>query len=357
MNNKLYTEDVIKIGESELPWEMLENKSVLITGANGMVGNFLIDVLMYRNIYRKLNCKIYPIVRNELLARHKYYGYKDNDLFSLHKWDVNSQNDIVNDNIFEKVDFVIHLASNTHPVAYSTHPIETILTNTVGTINMLEFALKHENERFVFVSSNEIYGENRGDVELFDETYCGYIDCNTLRAGYTESKRCGEALCQAYIWEKNMDIVIPRLTRTYGSTVLQSDTKVISQFLFDAVNDRDIVLKSNGLQYFSYIYVADAVSGILTVMLNGKSGETYNISDYKSDIKLRDLAEYIAEYVGKQVIYKKPDDAEMAGYSKVTKARLNNEKIKALGWNAIYDIKQGIARCIDILKTKDAEME
>ena len=165
------------------------------------------------------------------------------------------------------MDYCIHLASSTHPVQYATDPIGTITANIIGTRNLLEFASSHGCKRFAFASSNEIYGENRGDTELFKEDYCGYIDCNTMRAGYPESKRCGEALCQAYIRQKNMDIVIPRLTRSYGPTLLSSDTKALTQFLHKGLAGEDIVLKSEGTQYYSYTYVADAVSGLLTVLL------------------------------------------------------------------------------------------
>lgn len=96
---------------------------------------------------------------------------------------------------------------------------------------------------------------------MFDEDYCGFINCNTLRAGYPESKRCGEALCQAYIRQKGLDIVIPRLTRSYGPTMLMSDSKAVSQFIKKGLAGEDIVLKSKGNQYYSYTYVADAVSG------------------------------------------------------------------------------------------------
>ena len=216
---------------------------------------------------------------------------------------------------------------------------------------MLEFAVQHNAKRFAFASSNEVYGENRGDTELFDEDYCGYINCNTLRAGYPESKRCGEALCQAYKVQKGLDVVIPRITRTYGPTMSMSDTKAASQFIRKGIAGEDIVLKSSGTQYYSYTYVADAVSGLLYVLLNGESGEAYNIADEASDIMLKDLAGIIAGIVGSSVVFEEPDDVEKTGYSKVVKARLNSKKIRKLGWNANFDIKTGVERTVKILSS------
>ncbi len=96
---------------------------------------------------------------------------------------------------------------------------------------------------FFFFQLSKIYGENRGDVEKFTEDYCGYIDCNTLRAGYPEGKRVSESLCQAYSAKHHLDIVIPRLCRTFGPTMLLSDSKASSQFILNTVHGEDIVLK------------------------------------------------------------------------------------------------------------------
>ena len=198
-----------------------------------------------------------------------------------------------------------------------------------------------------------MYGENRGDTDKFSEDYCGYIDCNTLRAGYPEGKRAGEALCQAYIRQKGLDIVIPRLSRTYGPTMLMSDTKAISQFIKKGCAEEDIVLKSEGTQFYSYSYVADAVTGILTCLFSGKCGEAYNIADDGSDISLRDLAAIVADYAGTKVVFDLPDETEKAGYSKATKATLDSSKLGSLGWSAAYDMKKGLTRTIDIIRTLD----
>lgn len=344
--NNLYLEDLNYLSSLNIPWEKINNKTFLISGATGLIGSLLIDVLMKRNIDYHSNCRIYALGRNRDKAEKRFSNWINDSLFTFLTCDVNNPLDF---NEINKVDFVLHLASNTHPMLYSTDPIGTILTNIVGTKNMLDFAVEQNAERFIFSSSNEIYGENRGDVEEFEEDYCGYINCNTLRAGYTESKRCGEALCQAYIKQKKLDIVIPRLTRSYGPTLLNSDTKALSQFLQKAINKEDIVLKSKGTQYFSYLHATDTVSGLLTVMLKGETGEAYNICDEGSNIHLKDLAKLVADCVNKKVIFDIPDSVEAAGYSKATKAILNNSKLKSLGWNAKYDIKSGIKQTLDII--------
>ena len=347
LESKLYCEDIEMLANENLPFEKLKNSSVLITGAGGLIGSFFIDVIMYLNKKNDLNCKIYAMGRSRE-GKERFAKYLDNTLFSYITHDVNDELDLN-----YQIDYVIHLASNTHPVLYATHPISTITTNVIGTKNLLDYASSCNCKRFVFASSNEIYGENRGDVELFDEEYCGYINSNTLRAGYPESKRCGEALCQAYKEEKGLDIVIARFTRTYGPTMLKNDSKAISQFILKALNKEDIVLKSEGKQFYSFTYVYDAVYGLFTVLLNGVSGEAYNIANISSDITLRDLASAIADVVGKKVVFEIPNETESKGFSKATKARLDSKKIEEIGYKPKYDIKNGVKRTIDILLEVD----
>lgn len=347
VDNTLYLEDIQMVVKQPLPWEKLAGKSLLISGSTGLIGSFLVDVIMYMNRKQNLNCTIYALGRSIERAKSRFDYCFDSELFHFISYDIN-QPFVRNDT--GDVDYVLHLASNTHPVAYSTDPIGTITTNIIGTQNMLEFAYKHHAKRCAFTSSNEVYGENRGDVEKFDEQYCGYIDCNTMRAGYPESKRCGEALCQAYIKQRDMDIVIPRLTRSYGPTMQMSDTKAISQFIKKAIAGEDIVLKSQGTQFYSYTYMADAVCGLLYVLLMGERGEAYNVSDESSDIMLKDLAGIIANTVGRKVVFEIPDAIESAGYSKATKARLDSTKLNSLGWKASFSIEQGIERTMSILQ-------
>lgn len=347
-DNKEYMEDISYVAGLKLPWEKLRGKSVMLSGATGLIGSFLIDVILEKNTRDNLNCTVYALGRNEEKARARFSRFANDPHFVFIPYDVKLP--LVRDDI-GTVDYILHLASNTHPMLYSTDPIGTITTNIIGLQNLLDFAVKHNATRFSFASSNEVYGENRGDVELFDEDYCGYINCNTLRAGYPESKRCGEALCQAYKVQRGLDIVVTRFTRSYGPTMIMSDTKAISQFIRKGIAGEDIVLKSEGTQYYSYTYMADAVSGLLWVLLAGESGEAYNIAEEHSDIMLKDLAVVIAGIKGKKVVFELPDAVEAAGYSKATKARLDGQKLLKLGWKPKYDIKSGMERTIRILES------
>lgn len=346
INSKEYIARMEEVYRSNLPIEKLKNKSFLISGSTGLIGSFLIDALIYGNNNYDLNCHIYAISRNVEKAKTMFDYYK-NDNLSFIKADVNESFDIEN----EKIDYVLHLASNVQPLLYSTKPIETIMTNILGTKNMLDIAVKHNAEKFLFASSSEIYGENRGDVEKFNEEYCGYINSNTLRANYNESKRCGETLCQAYKAEKGLYVVIPRFTRTYGPTMKIDDTKASSQFIMKAVNNEDIVLKSEGKQLYSYCYISDAISALLTVLLKGENGEAYNIAGKDSDITLKDLAELCASYSGKKVIFELPDNIEKAGYSTATKVLFDIEKIKKIGWEPNIDVNVGIRETVNLVQT------
>ena len=341
--SSLYQEDVEYVAGLPLEWEKLQDASIMISGASGNIGSFLIDVLMEK----KLNCKIYALGRNEKKAKERFCNYWEDANFTFVAGNINEGVSLPEDVC---VDYIFHAASNTHPKAYATDPIGTVTTNIIGTDQLLRFGAAHQCKRFIFASTVEVYGENRGDTEYFEEAYCGYIDCNTMRAGYPESKRCGEALCQAYIAQKQMDIVIPRLSRTYGPTLLSTDTKAISQFIHKVVAGEDIVLKSEGTQVFSYSYVADAVAALLYIWLRGKNGEAYNIADPASDISLKDLAKIIADYAGRKVVFELPDAVEAAGYSKATKAILDAAKLRGLGWKANYSMKAGLERTINILK-------
>ena len=334
IQSSLYQEDIKSVLKLNCDWQKLKNKTLLITGASGLIGKVLVDMLDMLNSRFMLNMKLLLLFRNADET-------KNTDFIKYVKHDVS-----IPFSSDERIDYIIHAASNTHPLLYASQPIETISANVLGTYNLLSLAAKNKGCRFVFLSSVEIYGKG---TKRFSENDCGYIDCNSLRAGYNESKRLGESLCQAFLAQKGIDFVTARLCRSYGPTVKSDDSKVISQFLRNALHGENIILKSEGNQLYSYIYASDASCAILFLMLNGQTGEAYNVSDASSDITLKDLAQIVAEYAGTSVVFDTPSAQEKAGFSKADTAVLNSEKITHLGWKAFVDIENGVKRCIRIM--------
>lgn len=348
MDNPQYVSSLQQLHRDFPHWDQLNGKTIFISGVSGMLGSFLTDAIMLRNevLPVKSKCRIIGVGRDKAAAENRFVRWINNEMFTFIEHDVSTPLE----HLLAKPDYWIHAASTTHPVAYATEPVNTILANVLGTRNLLEQAARKKGSRCLLLSSVEIYGENRGDAEYFREDYCGYLDCNTLRAGYPEAKRVSEALCQAYIEQENVDAVILRLPRCYGPSMRMSDTKAIAQFIKKATNDDDIVLKSTGNQLYSYAHTYDAVSGMLWVLLCGETGQAYNLGDNRSDITLKNLAEIIARYAGTKVVFDLPSSTEGKGYSTASKALLNAEELRKLGWCARWDIKAGICDTIDILK-------
>ena len=335
-----YIEDWNWICSQLYPWGQLSNKSILVTGATGMIGSLLTDVLIAKS--KDYNFNIIAMARNKKQL-DLLFGEKSNEYnISIMAHDVTAPFEL-------QFDYVFHCASNTHPLQYSTDPVGTITKNVIGLYNILRNMEKNKG-RLVCLSSVEIYGENRGDVNSFDEKYCGYIDPNNARSGYNESKRLCESLCQAYRAQYDLDFVTARISRVYGPSLQIDDSKVMSQMIMDACRGNDIILKSRGNQRFSYCYSADAVNAILFLLFYGKSGEAYNVSSDESDITIKELAEYISSLSGTKVRYKIPDSVEQKGYSKATKALLNTSKIKHIGWESNYTLHEGVKRTISSIK-------
>lgn len=326
--------------------DKLTGKSFLISGATGMIGSFLIDTLMYKNKTESLGIRVIALGRNEDKARTRFPLYFNDPHFSFKEYSLN-QPDLKLD---DKVDFIFHLASSTHPLQYSTDPVGTLLINIEGLKVLLDWGRKNNIRRFLFSSSVEIYGENKSGLSAFQETDMGYLDCNNMRACYSEGKRAAEALSQGYISQYGMDIVIPRLARVYGPTMLENDSKAIAQFIKKSINKENIVLKSDGSQLYSYVFVADAVTALIAVLFDGETGAAYNIADRQSDITLKDLATQIASSNNVEVVFDLPSEVERKGYSKATFATLDPTKLEKLGWEAKYTIDEGIKYTVRILE-------
>jgi len=321
------------IAKEQLDWDKLNNCTILISGGTGFIGSYIIDVLKYRNEKFNSNIKVISLSRRGGISNGNIRYIKS---------------DITKDiNIQDKIDYILHLASNTHPKQYEEDPVGTIATNILGCNNLLKLAVKNNVKRFLLASSVEIYGQCI-ESEIYED-YCGYINCNNARSGYNESKRTCEALCQSYIKQYGVDCVTARLARVFGPDK-KEDTKAISQFLNRALANEDVILNSYGKQRYSFIYVLDAVSGILRILLNGKCGEAYNLAGDDEGLTLGEYAEYIASLSNNKVIY---DIKENPSASKIQYALLNCDKLKQLGWHPNYSIKDALKETFAILKNQN----
>lgn len=350
IENKQYRSLVQRLLEGFPHWDKLNGKTIFLSGASGMIGSLLVDAIMLCNetCSKDRQCKVIALGRNQARAEARFANWLGNGTFFFIAHDISEPLPALP----LEPDFFIHAASTTHPVAYATEPVNTIVSNVLGTRTLLDLAAQKPGSRFLLLSSVEIYGENRGDTEYFDENYCGYLNCNTLRAGYPEAKRVSESLCQAYMAQRGVETVILRLPRCYGPTMQPNDSKAIAQFIKNGVRRENIVLKSKGEQLYSFAHVSDAVSGMLWVLLCGEPGQAYNLGDERSNLQQKDLAKLIADYTGTKVVFELPDEVERKGYSTASKALLDSTKLQALGWRAKYDIANGIQETIDILRQK-----
>lgn len=318
-----------------IPFEKLNGKNILITGACGLIGSAIIDFL----IENKVECNVYAMARNRSKTQKCFAKYLDNPLLHIVEGDVNAP--IKGNIVFH---YIINAASNANPNAYALDPVGTMWTNINGTKNLLDYGREHRLERFLYVSSGEVYGN--GDVDNWKESDSGYVDCMTLRSCYPTSKRAAETLCVAYSHQYHIEAVVARPCHTYGSHFTDNDTRAYAQFVRNARNHEDIVLKSRGEQYRSWLYVKDCASAILTILLKGLNGEAYNVADVNSCVTIRELAEMIAHIGGSKVVFDLPSEVERQGFSVIRKAVFDISKLEALEWIPQYKLQEALVETI-----------
>lgn len=208
--------------------------------------------------------------------------------------------------------------------------------------------MAHGMKRFLFVSSGEVYGQSNGAADAFTEDCCGPLDLSSPRSCYPEGKRAAEVLCQSYISQYGADAVIVRPCHLFGPTMTGRDSRAVSEFLWNAADGRDIVMKSAGLLERSQCYIVDAARAVLTVLVKGECGGVYNIADKRYQMRICDFAQQAARAGGCQVICKEPSELERAGYSKVSRAVLDASRLETLGWRP--QVKNGIPETVAILR-------
>lgn len=295
--------------------------NILITGATGLIGSRLAEALM-----AETDMNVYSLGRNSERARRIFSSYQSNSRFHFIEHDVTEplQCDV-------QFHYIVHAASNASPNFFTQQPVEVMMANINGVKHLLDYGRRNGMKRFLYVSTGEVYGE--GDGQVFREAYQGFVDISSPRSCYPMSKRAAETLCAAYAQEYNIDYVIARPCHTYGPGFTEQDNRVYAQFIRNVLNGEDIVIKSSGEQMRSWLYVDDCVSGLLTILRNGKNGEAYNIADEGSNISIRHLAEMIADIAGRAVVMQLPTDTERKAFNPMSQALYSTEKLRSLGWS------------------------
>ncbi len=342
MNGKTYLSDLEVIASLPI-YDKLKNKSIMITGACGLIGSFLVDVLMKRNDLCHDNIMVIAYDFKEEFIKNRFNNYLDDKCFKYIYQDVNLPLEYP-----DKVDYIMHLASNAHPALFKTDPVGTIKANIIGLLNLLNFAKDKEVSRVLYISTGEVYGEKE-NVKEFGENDLGFVNPDLSRSCYPNSKRCAETLCVSFSEQYGISTVIARPSHVYGPTMTKSDSRVYAEFIRNILNDEDITLKSPGNQIRSYTYVADCVSALLYILLFGEDKNAYNIANPESILSIREMAEIIAEKGHKKVLFDIPDGVDMNA-NPMQCGVLNSSKLQNIGWKPMYNSEKGFNNTINILK-------
>ena len=343
--DKIIEEDLKTITSIDLPWEDLRNKKILVTGGWWFLAAYLIKSLIVASREKQLNIKIICVSRSTPESQLRLSDYFDSPDISF------LQHDIVNplpDDI-GNLDIIIHSASQASPKYYGTDPVGTLLPNSVGTVNLLNYAVKCNLEKFMFFSTGEIYGTPNDPTQQIEEWNYGYLDPMNVRSCYAESKRMGEVMCVSWGQQYNIHTVIVRPFHTYGPGISFDDGRVFADFVADAVLGRDIVIRSDGLAQRSFCYISDATIGFLTVLLKGDRGEAYNIGNPEAEMSIRELAETISWLFPERNIMVRTEilaDNKLYLKSPINRLRPSIEKSKRLNWSPSVGIKEGFRRTI-----------
>lgn len=349
LNNHIIYDDMEEI-YAAADWSVLKGKSFYISGATGMIASYFVMFLIYLNEVRSFDIQIYVGIRKIAKAQWRFGDYVDRKYFYV------VEGDVVNDfPINKKINYIVHAASLASPQYYGGMPVETMLPNIVGAYRLLESARKYGTDGLLFFSSGAVYGKEDGENGI-KEDFCGQFDFLAPGSVYGESKRCGEALCRAYYNEYNVPAKCVRIYHSYGPTLdLKNDKRAFAEFTENIVNDQDIVLKSDGNQRRAFCYMTDAIIALLTVLIKGENGESYNLANANQFISIKDLAETLVGLFpekGLKVIYRVRKEEGYLALARTNGVPCNTEKIKRLGCKFRISVSEGFKRVINYFSGK-----
>ncbi len=331
--------------DSCIDWNTLCGSTILVTGATGLVGSFLVKALCYCSSVYNRNIRVVALVR-DLEKAHVVFGdLSDQGFLSFLLADV-TKPFVVPDCI----DYVIHGASVTASRTMVEHPVKTLETAIEGTRNILELAKNQHVKSMVYISSMEVYGITDAQKVFISEKDLGYIDILNPRSSYSEGKRICECLCAAYATEFGVPVKVARLAQTFGTGVGKDENRVFAQFAKSALNGENIILHTKGESYGNYCYTADVIRGLLCVLTRGENREAYTIVNEKTTMRIREMAQLVVEEIAAgqlEVVFDIPDNLATMGYAPDSTMHLTSQKIQKLGWSPKYGLAEMYHRMIE----------
>jgi nucleoside-diphosphate-sugar epimerase len=336
-------EDLENILASNLPWQRFENKTVLISGANGFLPAYMVESLLLLNSKRGANVRIVAWVRDLEKARKRFSEYLKRGDLSFIVSDVAAR---IESN--EKFDFVIHAASQASPKYYGPDPVGTLNANVLGTNNLLELARSSSSESFLFFSSGEVYGTVDDHRIPTKEDDYGYLDPTDVRSCYAESKRLGETMCVSWNRQFGIPSKIVRPFHTYGPGMDLNDGRVFADFVRNIVESKNIEMKSSGHAQRAFCYLADATIGFFTVLLQGANGMAYNVGNPDAEISILDLANRLVNLFPEKHLAVVLKENDTKGYlrSAIPRNCPDIGRMKQLGWVPTTGIDAGFLRTV-----------
>lgn len=330
-----------RMSEAKLPWRELDGKTVLVTGATGMLASYVTWLLLYLHEHAGINVTVVALCRNRQRAEQYFGSYVGKPYFHLLIQDVCEP--IAYE---EKVDYVFHLAGNASPYFINSDPVGIMRCNLLGTMNVLEYARDCQTEKVIFASTREVYGKNE-EAERLDEQAFGMLDPLEDRSCYPESKRAAETLLKSYYLQYGVNFNAIRIAHSYGPTMqLENDGRVMADLMGDVVAGRDIVLKSSGEAIRAFLYITDAVVGMFTVLFHGETAKAYNLANETEPISIKDLAHMLAASRADKKIQVVVSEGGQKGYCAFRRTALDTTAVEQLGWKPQISLKEGINRVL-----------
>lgn len=320
-----------------IDWDALEGKSIFITGATGLIGYYLVSALTYRNIYQGSHIRILALVRSIQKAKKQYATQ-----LALDKHGIQFIQGTLEElpAIESSVDYIVHGGGPTASRYFVENPVETVQSIVLGTMHVLELAKKNHVKKMTFLSSIEAYGTHTSDEKVKETDFSGINPLN-VRNSYPASKVLCENLCAGYASEYGVPTNVIRLTQTMGPGIDPHDQRVFAQFIHAVVQKKDITLQTEGKTKRVYLYLADAVTAILTVLLSGETGRAYNAANEETYCSIYDMAQLVAKELGKgkvHVMVQKKE--ELTGkYLPEVHLNLDTALLQQLGWKSAVNLK------------------